>query len=86
MNRLVPIGSAELPALVSAIDERASIRFFKFSAANIRNLHTRRAYYYAAEDVWPGRRRYRFGLAATPMTNFFESLFPETVDVLLFCI
>lgn len=45
MNQLVPISSPALPALVTAAGERASMRFFEFFAANIRNPHTRRAYY-----------------------------------------
>jgi len=52
MNQLVPINSsaAGLPVLVAAAGERASMRFLEFFAANIRNLHTRRAYYRAAEE------------------------------------
>jgi integrase/recombinase XerC len=43
MNQLVPIGSAALPALVAVAGTRAQVRFFESFAANIRNLHTRRA-------------------------------------------
>jgi site-specific recombinase XerD len=50
MNRLVPITSAALPALVAAAGERAGMRFLEFFAANIRNPHTRRAYVRAAEE------------------------------------
>ena len=50
MNKLVPISSPALPALVAAAGERASMRFLEFFAANIRNPHTRRAYYRAAEE------------------------------------
>ena len=50
MNQLVPITSAALPTLAAA-GERASIRFLEFFAANIRNPHTRRAYYRAAEPL-----------------------------------
>jgi integrase/recombinase XerC len=50
MNEFVPIPSPKLPALVTAAGERASIRFLEFFAANIRNPHTRRAYYQAAEE------------------------------------
>ena len=50
MNQLVPIRSPELPALVAAAGERASMRFLEFFAANIRNPHTRRAYARAAEE------------------------------------
>ncbi len=41
---------AAVPALVAAAGERASMRFLEFFAANIRNPHTRRAYYRAAEE------------------------------------
>ena len=50
MNQLVPIVSPALPTLVAAAGERASMRFLEFFAANIRNPHTRRAYYWAAEE------------------------------------
>jgi site-specific recombinase XerD len=50
MSQLMPINSPILPALVAAAGERASMRFLEFFAANIRNLHTRRAYYRAAEE------------------------------------
>src|ERR1700730_3009087 len=50
MNQLVPIVSPALPTLVAAGGERASMRFLEFSADNIRNPHTRRAYYRAAEE------------------------------------
>src|SRR6516225_2714449 len=46
----IPIGSPALPALVAAAGERASMRFFEFFAANIRNPHTRRAYARAAGE------------------------------------
>src|SRR5271169_2817484 len=49
MNQLIPIRSTAAPALVTAAGERASMRFLEFFAANIRNPHTRRAYYRAAE-------------------------------------
>jgi site-specific recombinase XerC len=39
-----------MPALVTAAGERASMRFLEFFAANIRNPHTRRAYYRAADE------------------------------------
>jgi hypothetical protein len=54
MNQLLPIASSALPALVAVAGERASMRFLEFFAANIRNPHTRRAYYRAAEEflVW----------------------------------
>jgi len=50
MSQLVPLATSSLPALVTAAGERASIRFLEFFAANIRNPHTRRAYYRAAEE------------------------------------
>jgi site-specific recombinase XerC len=50
MKHLVPISAPRLPALVAAAGERASMRFLEFFAANIRNPHTRRAYYRAAEE------------------------------------
>jgi site-specific recombinase XerC len=50
MNQLVPVSSPTLPALVAEAGERASRRFLEFFAANIRNPHTRRAYYRAAEE------------------------------------
>jgi hypothetical protein len=36
---------SQLPALVAAAGERASMRFLEFFATNIRNPHTRRAHY-----------------------------------------
>jgi site-specific recombinase XerD len=50
MNQIIPVISPALPALVAAAGEPASIRFLEFFAANIRNSHTRRAYYRAAKD------------------------------------
>jgi site-specific recombinase XerD len=51
MNQFVAIPtSPALPALVAAAGERASMRFLEFFAANIRNPHTRRAYYRAADE------------------------------------
>jgi len=50
MNQLVPISSPALPALVATAGERVSMRFLEFFAANIRNPHTRRAYYRAAQE------------------------------------
>ena len=44
-------GAAPVPALIAAAGERASMRFLEFFAANIRNPHTRRAYYRAAEGL-----------------------------------
>ena len=63
-GELVPIpaaasmrsGGGFVPALITAAGERASMRFLEFFAANIRNPHTRRAYYRAAEEflAWCG--------------------------------
>src|SRR5580700_1341903 len=50
MNEFVPITSARLPTLAAASGDRAGIRFLEFFAANIRNPHTRRAYYRAADE------------------------------------
>ena len=50
MNQLASISSSVLPELVAAAGKRASMRFLEFFAANIRNPHTRRAYYRAAEE------------------------------------
>src|SRR5258708_2700495 len=51
MNQLARIApSLALPALVAAAGERAGMRFLEFFAANIRNPHTRRAYYRAADE------------------------------------
>jgi len=56
MNSLSTTRSASAPALIAAAGERASVRFLEFFAANIRNPHTRRAYYRAAQDflAWCG--------------------------------
>ena len=47
---LIALSSRRLPALVAAAGERAEMRFLEFFAANIRNPHTRRAYYRAAAE------------------------------------
>jgi site-specific recombinase XerC len=56
MNSLSTTRSVSAPALIAAAGERASVRFLEFFAANIRNPHTRRAYYRAAQDflAWCG--------------------------------
>ena len=51
MSQLVPV-LADPPALVAAVGERASYRFFEFFTANIRNPHTRRAYARAAAEFF----------------------------------
>jgi site-specific recombinase XerD len=51
VNQLVAIRSpAAVPQLVAVTGERAALRFLEFFAANIRNAHTRRAYWRAAEE------------------------------------
>src|ERR1700686_4054091 len=45
-----PLAPDDLPALVAAAGERASMRFLEFFAANIRNPYTRRAYARAADE------------------------------------
>jgi site-specific recombinase XerD len=54
MNQLAPLASPGLPvsALVAAAGERASYRFLEFFTAQIRNLHTRRAYARAATEFF----------------------------------
>ena len=47
---VVPGTIQMVPAIVAAAGERASLPFLEFFAANIRNPHTRRAYYRAAEE------------------------------------
>jgi hypothetical protein len=50
MMATVPLATTPLPTLVATAGERTSLRFLEFFAANIRNPHTRRAYYRAAEE------------------------------------
>jgi site-specific recombinase XerD len=59
MNEMLPVPvtgapilfeATSVPVLIAAAGERASARFLEFFAANIRNPHTRRAYYRAAEE------------------------------------
>jgi hypothetical protein len=51
MNELTPISAAlELPYLISAASDHAQTRFLEFFAANIRNIHTRRAYAQATRE------------------------------------
>ena len=44
MNQLVILAGSHASALVAALGERASYRFFEFFTAQIRNPNTRRAY------------------------------------------
>jgi hypothetical protein len=39
-----------VPALITEAGEQAGCRYAEFFSANIRNPHTRRAYYRAAEE------------------------------------
>ena len=50
MNHLATLVIDRPPALVAAAGERAHIRFLEFFAANIRNIHTRRAYAQATRE------------------------------------
>lgn len=51
MNHIAPVTlPPALPALIAGAGDRASLRFLEFFAANIRNVHTRRAYRRAAAD------------------------------------
>ena len=52
MNQLIPITADRAAALIAAVGERASYRFFEFFTANIRNPHTRRAYARAAVEFF----------------------------------
>ena len=52
MNQLVLLVADRAPALIAAVGERASYRFFEFFTANIRNPHTRRAYARAAVEFF----------------------------------
>ena len=70
---LVPLTTpqGQIPALVTAAGERASMRFLEFFAANIRNAHTRREH--AARltrrpPQWTARGKlgYRLEISAEP--------------------
>jgi site-specific recombinase XerD len=50
VNQLVSITLPALPQLVAIAGERSGVRYLEFFVANIRNPHTRRAYYRAAEE------------------------------------
>jgi site-specific recombinase XerC len=52
MTRAVAVSASHVPALVAAVGERASYRFFEFFTANIRNPNTRRAYARAAVEFF----------------------------------
>jgi hypothetical protein len=56
MNHLV-VFTDRTPALIAAVGERASYRFFEFFTANIRNPHTRRAYARARKNSSTGLGR-----------------------------
>jgi hypothetical protein len=51
MNQLI-VFTDRAPALIAAVGERASYRFFEFFTANIRNPNTRRAYARAAVEFF----------------------------------
>ena len=50
MTQLATLVPADLPTLITAAGDRASIRFLEFFAVTIRNLNTRRAYSRAVAD------------------------------------
>jgi integrase/recombinase XerC len=51
MKQLVRFSAANTsPALITAAGDQAQVRFFEFFTANIRNLHTRRAYAKATRE------------------------------------
>jgi site-specific recombinase XerD len=50
LNQLALVAAPPVPVLVNASGERAQIRFLEFFAANIRNIHTRRAYAQATRE------------------------------------
>ena len=52
MTALPVLITSHTPALIAAVGERASYRFFEFFTANIRNPHTRRAYARAAVEFF----------------------------------
>ncbi len=52
MNQLAPIAASHAPTLIAAAGPRASYRFLEFFTAQIRNLHTRRAYARAATEFF----------------------------------
>jgi site-specific recombinase XerD len=54
MNKLVRLKEGNFSALIVAAGQRARVRFIEFFTANIRNIHTRRAYAQAVQEflVW----------------------------------
>src|ERR1700689_1688471 len=50
MNQPALAAAPSVPVLVNASGARAQIRFLEFFAANIRNVHTRRAYAQATRE------------------------------------
>jgi site-specific recombinase XerD len=70
MNQLAIIsGPSALPVLIARAGDRASRRFLEFFAANIRNVHTRRAYGRAVADflAWCGDNQVRSIEAVQPL-------------------
>jgi site-specific recombinase XerD len=59
MNQLVPARGPNTSTLLVAAGERARVRFVEFFTANIRNVHTRRAYAQATQEflAWCERAR-----------------------------
>jgi site-specific recombinase XerD len=53
MNQPALVAAPAVPVLVNASGARAQIRFLEFFAANIRNIHTRRAYAQATREFLP---------------------------------
>ena len=94
MNGLVLArpSTTAVPALIAAAGDRAGMRFLEFFAANIRNPHTRRAYYRAAEEflaagcwasapvpgwgVQGGKRVQRAALLPSGCFSLYASYFP----------
>jgi predicted membrane-bound mannosyltransferase len=71
MNQLVPLIRAQtLPSMVAAASEGAQLRFLEFFAADIRNIHTRRAYSRAVVDflAWCEVRVFK-GFEMVPRLN-----------------
>jgi hypothetical protein len=67
MNQLIPILADRAPALVAALGERASYRFFEFFSARIKYPNTRRAYMRAVHELRRAtmRRPYHSGFGSS---------------------
>jgi site-specific recombinase XerD len=57
--QLAALPSSIVPELIATAGEQVQARFWEFFAANIRNKHTRRAYYQASREflAWCKRAR-----------------------------